>query len=147
MAPGKKLVGIVGMGMLAVVPQVCVARSSAILGASYPVGALTTVLVVASYAVWVFAPWRQNCAGLRRFLVYADWQEYHCESPLSVHMLKSSMSMPVQGAPSAQASLTGPRCMPSASVPVQLVILMLLSWTPSPEAVSMLDQYWSMSRL
>lgn len=44
-APGKKLVGIVGMGMLAVVPQECVDRSSAMAGALYPVGGVETVVV------------------------------------------------------------------------------------------------------
>ena len=44
-APGKKLVGIVGIGILAVVPQVCVDKSSAMTGALYPVGGVETVVV------------------------------------------------------------------------------------------------------
>lgn len=44
-APGKKLVGIVGIGILAVVPN-AVVRSAAIVAAEYPVGAVDTVVVV-----------------------------------------------------------------------------------------------------
>ena len=45
--PGKKLVGIVGIGILAVVPNES-DKSAAIVAAEYPLGAAVTVDVVAA---------------------------------------------------------------------------------------------------
>lgn len=63
--PGKKLVGMAGIGISSVVPQVGDAKSSAIVGASYPLGADDRVLDFTSYGSCWESPEKQYKAGLR----------------------------------------------------------------------------------
>lgn len=68
-------------------------------------------------------------------LPYALLQVYVCDVPDSVHIAQSLMVMPVQGTLSGQMTRIGPRLAPLASVPCQLVNVMLLYSTPFPAAV------------
>lgn len=131
--------GIVGIGIEAVVPK-AVVKSPVMVGAEYPDGALVTVVVVTAYEV------ADELSSRQAPEPYALSQEYHCSLPLSVHMAKSLMVMSVQGTASGQMTRIGPRFEPSASVPFQLLNVMLLSWTPSPSASDWPLQWLSMLR-